>query len=153
WASSPPRVARRRCAPSRGSLWALSLAGSRLFLAGAREQEALALLLFLVLATRIEQMLRELGEAAFAYARIARFGPALEDLVLERAVWLPGAEDLLDLADDELEHADLSVEDLEHVGLDRAASDQIDHPHRMLLAETMHAPDPLLHTHRIPRQV
>jgi hypothetical protein len=61
-----------------------------------REQQILAILLLLVLPPGDQKVLGQLGEAALAHAR-TRLGPAPEDLVLERAVRLPGAEDLLDL--------------------------------------------------------
>ena len=109
--------------------------------------------LLLVDAMRGDEMLRELGEPLLAAARRLTLGPAPEHLVLERALRLPGAEDLLHLADDQLEHLDLALEDLEHVGLERAATRQIDDAHGMLLPQSMHATDALLDPLGIPGQV
>src|SRR5437867_4249978 len=115
-----------------------------------REQPALLVLLLLIELPRHDQVLGQLLEAATAGARVRRFGPAPEHLVLERAVRLPGAENLLHLAHHQLEHADLAIEDLEHVRLDRAAGGEVDDPHRVLLAEPVHPPDALLEPHRVP---
>src|SRR5262249_29407211 len=113
-----PRIAPGRGRGVAGCEWPTS----RALLLGfvrAVEQHALAVALLLVELARGDQVLRQLGEAPLAHARRAGLGPAPEHLVLERALHLPGAEDLLHLAHDQLEHADLAVEDLEHVRLDR----------------------------------
>jgi len=60
------------------------------------------------------------------------------------------AEDRADLADDELEHVDLLVEDAQHRILDRAGSDQVEDEHLARLADPVDAPDALLDGHRVP---
>ena len=98
-------------------------------------------------------MLREFGESALAATRRVRLRPAPEDLVLERTLHLPRAEDLFHLAHDQFEHADLALEDLEHVGLERAAAHQVHDAHRVRLPQSVDAADALLEPHGVPGQV
>ena len=63
------------------------------------------------------------------------------------------AQDRPDLADHQLEHGDLLVEQMQHLLLERAAGHEIEHEHLALLADAIDAADALLDRHRIPRHV
>src|SRR5258706_5142631 len=147
-ARSPPDG--RAAAHGAWSRWSRALL---LGLVRGVEQHALTVALLLVELPCRDQVLGQLGEAPFAHARRAGLRPAAEHLVLERALHLPCAEDLLHFPHHQLEHADLAIQDLEHVCLERAARDQVHHAHGVLLAQPVDAADPLLEPHGIPGQV
>ena len=84
---------------------------------------------------------------------LRRLQPCLEHQVGELALLLQAAEDGADLADDQLEHRDLLFEQRQHLLLQRAARDQIEHEHLAVLADAVDAADALLDRHRVPGHV
>ena len=93
--------------------------------------------------------------------RVERFGPGglrhlqpgAEHQLDEVAVLLDTPQDRTDLADHQLEHGDLLLEQMQHLLLQRAAGHQIEHEDLALLADAVDTADALLDRHRIPRHV
>src|SRR5215210_3949710 len=116
------------------------------------EQLFVKLLDGLVLLPGLRYPLAELSECILAL-RFRRFDPRLEDRFGELALIIHLAEYLPDLADDQLEHVDLLVEDAQHVLFKRAARDRVEDEDFARLADAVDAADALLNRHRVPRQV
>src|SRR5215210_7960353 len=116
------------------------------------EQLFVKLLDGLVLLPGLRYPLAELSERILAL-RFRRLDPCLEDRFGELALIVHLAEYLPDLADDQLEHVDLLVEDAQHMLFKRAARDRVEDEDLARLPDAVDAADALLNRHRVPRQV
>src|SRR4051812_3583066 len=86
-------------------------------------------------------------------AVLGRLQPSVEHELGEVAVLLNAAEDRADLADHQLEHRYLLVQQLQQLLLERVAGDEVEHEDLAALPDAIDAPDALLDRHRIPRHV
>src|SRR2546427_3042944 len=91
----------------------------------------------------LRELLSELGHLRPTLGGVLD-GPDLHEEVLERLLLVEVPEDHVQLADDELEHVDLLVEQLEDVLLDRVRGPQVDDLDLVGLPHAVNAPDPLL---------
>src|SRR6266545_3752728 len=106
----------------------------------------------IVLRPRADQGVPELPHRGASRLRLPE-RPDLEQELLERPPVIEMAEDEVQLPDDELEHVDLAVEQLHQVRLDRVLRPEVHDVHLALLAQPVHAADPLLDPKRVPREV
>ena len=83
----------------------------------------------------------------------SRPGPEVGHDVLELALVVEVAEDHVDLADDQLEHVELGLEQVEQRRLDRPGGDQVEDVDVVGLADPAEPADALLDPHRVPGQV
>lgn len=95
----------------------------------------------------------ELVHACLCFVVAWSARPGVEDPVVELAVVVQRPDDHVDLADDQLEHVDLGVQDVEQVRLDRVAHGEVVDEHLLGLPNPAHAADPLLDPHGVPRDV
>ena len=84
---------------------------------------------------------------------LGRPQPGVQHEIGELALLLEAAEDGADLADDQLEHRDLFLQQRQHLLLQRAARDQIEDEDLAVLADAVDAADALLDRHRVPGHV
>ena len=76
--------------------------------------------------------------------RVGRLGPQVGDHVLELALVVQVAQDHVDLADDQLEHVELGLEQVQHRRLDGAGGDQVEDVDVVGLADAAEPADALL---------
>src|SRR5579862_3677114 len=106
----------------------------------------------LVLLAHPRQPAAQLGQRLGA-ACLRRPQPGVEHQVGEIAIFLEAAKDRPYLADYELEHRYLLVQQLQDALLQGATADQVEYIHLTSLPNPVDAPDALLDRHRIPRHV
>ena len=79
--------------------------------------------------------------------------PQVGDHLLKFALFFQIAEDHVDLADDQLEHAQLGLEQVQDCRLYRVSGDEVEDMHVVRLADAAEPADALLDLHRVPGQV
>src|SRR5262249_18412412 len=106
------------------------------------------LMLFACLGEPPADCLEGLGTGGLGYLQ-----PCLEHQVGELPLLLQATKDGADLANDQLKHRDLFVEQAEHLLLQGAARNQIEHEHLPVLADAIDAAYALFDRHRVPGDV
>ena len=116
------------------------------------EQSLVELLGFVVATAGDIELVAECIECRHA-AGLARLEPCIEDEIWELAFFFDIADDGADLADHQLKHRDLLLEQSQHLLLKGAARNEIEYEHLARLTDTVDAADPLLDCHRVPWHV
>src|SRR5437764_1383214 len=86
-------------------------------------------------------------ELSLGPAGLGRVEPGIEGKVREVALLSQAAEDGADLADDQLEHEDLLLEQRQQLILERSTRHQIEYENFSMLADAIDPADPLLDRH------
>ncbi len=107
----------------------------------------------LVASSGRDQLIGKPIERAVALIARRRAGPEIHHDFGEILLRLELAEDHLDLTRNQLEQIQLLVEHLQDVLLQAASQTEVEHEHLTGLSDPVHASDPLLELHRIPRQI
>src|SRR5207247_8017393 len=102
-----------------------------------------------VLGPRADEGVSELSHRGASHLRLPE-RPDVEQELFEGPPLIEVAENEVHLADDELEHVDLAVEQLHQVRLDRVLRPEVHDVHLAILAESVPAAAPRLDPQRVP---
>ena len=107
----------------------------------------------LVFATGLGEDIAQIVDAGGENPRRRSPFPTLHGEIFKGFAAFEVAKDEVELADYQLEHADLAGEEVDDVGLDGFVAAQVEDGHILVLAEAVQAADALLDAHGVPRQV